>query len=183
MSDDLVARFCAPTLAGLKTGSLFSCDYGSQAELFRDLREMNLWLREKGLRVLPLRCQGRRALIYLYRPRWLEGDLAHPEAARLLAARGYPTGCPNRCVADLVRRLQAEEEFPHEVGLFLGYPPEDVDGFIRNDAGSCKCVGCWKVYGDEEKARRTFRQYHRCTEDYCARVRQGALVRQLAVNA
>ncbi len=182
MTDDLVARFCAPTLAGLKTGSMFSCNYGSQEEMKQDMREMNLWLREKGLRVLPLRYQGGKALVYLYRPHWLAGDLANPDAARLLADRGYPTGCSDRCVAALVRRLKSDGGFPHEIGLFLGYPPEDVDGFIRNGAERCKCVGCWKVYGDEEKARRTFQKYHCCTADYCARVQRGAPVRQLAVN-
>ena len=44
-------------------------------------------------------------------------------------------------------------EFPHEVGLFLSYPPEDVKGFIDHRANDFKCAGLWKVYGDEEKAR------------------------------
>lgn len=48
-------------------------------------------------------------------------------------------------------------EFPHEVGLFLGYPPEDVEGFIENKARSCKITGYWKVYSDEEKAKRFLR--------------------------
>ncbi len=183
MPDDLVVRFCAPTLAGLKTASMFSCGYGSREELKRDIREMNLRLSGKGLRVLPLRYQEGKALIYLYRPRRLEGDLADPEAARLLSAMGYPTGCSGRCLAKLVRKLQTDGAFPHEIGLFLGYPPEDVDGFIRYGAAHCKCVGCWKVYGDEEKARRTFQRYRRCTADYCARMRQGAPVEQLTVNA
>ena len=26
------------------------------------------------------------------------------------------------------------DEFPHDIGLFLGYPPEDVLGFITNKA-------------------------------------------------
>ena len=36
----------------------------------------------------------------------------------------------------------------------LGYPAEDVQGFIENETKECKCVGCWKVYGDEEKAKK-----------------------------
>ena len=32
-------------------------------------------------------------------------------------------------------------EFPHEVGLFLGYPPEDVKGFIDHRANNFKCAG------------------------------------------
>ena len=31
-------------------------------------------------------------------------------------------------------------EFPHEVGLFLSYPPEDVKGFIDHRANNFKCT-------------------------------------------
>lgn len=58
-------------------------------------------------------------------------------------------------------------EFPHEVGLFLSYPPEDVKGFIDHRANDFKCAGLWKVYGDEEKVRSLFEKYRKCTEIYC----------------
>ena len=53
----------------------------------------------------------------------------------------------------LIRRLQDEAEFPHEIGLFLSYPPEDVQGFIDHHARDFKLSGLWKVYGDEAYAR------------------------------
>ena len=34
----------------------------------------------------------------------------------------------------LIKRLNEDAEFPHEIGLFPGYPPEDVRGFIENRA-------------------------------------------------
>ena len=61
-------------------------------------------------------------------------------------------------------------EFPHEVGLFLSYPPEDF-----------KCTGPWKVYGDEGKARSLFAKYKKCTEIYCALWQSGSKLEQLAV--
>ena len=68
------------------------------------------------------------------------------------------------------------------MGLFLGYPPEDVAGFIRNGARGAKCVGTWKMCGDEEKARRTFRRYAACTRAYRRaygqRVGLAALIRE-----
>ena len=57
-------------------------------------------------------------------------------------------------------------EFPHEVGLFLSYPPEDVKGFIENRAAKSKCTGHWKVYGDERRTRALFEKYDRCTRIY-----------------
>ena len=72
-------------------------------------------------------------------------------------------------------------EFPHEVGLFLSYPPEDVKGFIENRAANAKCTGVWKVYGDEEQARQTFARYRACTECYHAQWCSGKSVEQLTV--
>ena len=72
--------------------------------------------------------------------------------------------------------------FPHEVGLFLSYPPEDVRGFIDNHARNCKYLGFWKVYGDVEKAKRTFANYERCTEAYCRKWSMGASLPSLIIS-
>lgn len=181
MSEEMVILHCSPTLAGLKTGSLFSCHYDSEERLREDIRGLNRALVPKGLRVLWLRCQQGRALIYLYRPARLGRDLEDPEAVRLLAERGYPWRSPDRCVRKLMGQLRESREVPHEIGLFLGYPPDDVAGFIRWGAKCFKCVGDWKVYGDEQRARRLFRQYQACTRCYQDLWRRGRTVEQLAV--
>ena len=51
---------------------------------------------------------------------------------------------PEQCLARLIERLKDADEFPHEIGLFLGYPPEDVEGFIQEPNGQ-KYTGIWKV--------------------------------------
>ena len=84
-------------------------------------------------------------------------------------------------MAALVRRMRSSAEFPHEVGLFLSYPPEDVKGFIENHAANAKCTGVWKVYGDEKKARELFARFKKCTEIYCALWEAGSGIEQLAV--
>ena len=103
------------------------------------------------------------------------------EAVRLLEESGYPCHSAGQCVACLIRRLRENDEFPHEIGLFLSYPPEDVRGFIENKACRFKCAGLWKVYGDEERAKELFRQYKRCTDRCCALWRAGSGLAQLAV--
>ena len=84
MSDLYLIRHCAPTLAGIKTGSLFTCPYGCREALFRSIRRMNQRLLHKGLRVVPLRCSENKALIYIYRPKRLTVDLSDPAAAQIL---------------------------------------------------------------------------------------------------
>ena len=181
MSDQMLIQHCAPTLAGLKTANLFSCPYNSDQELRAALHRLNRCLRGKGLRILPLRRRNGRALIYVYRPAFLQRDLARKDAGRLLRQHGY-CGGQNRCLLRLMQRLSEDREFPHEIGLFLGYPPEDVCGFIENKAGGCKCVGCWKVYGDEETAKQTFTRYQKCTEAYQLFWERGISLETLAVT-
>lgn len=180
MPDESLVRHCSPTLAGLKTGSLFSCAFSGQKELKVFLRNWNTALCQKGLRVIPMRWKDGRALIYVYRPEKLERDLNAEQASQILSQRGYRPGCTGQCVAELMRRLRRQEDFPHEVGLFLGYPPEDVLGFLENRE-ACKCTGCWKVYGDVAAAQKTFSKYKKCTCVYCRLYAQGRPVERLTV--
>lgn len=181
MSEDLVIRHCSPTLAGIKSGSLFSCDCPCRRELTKALSGLNRKLVPKGIRFLPLKVCGNRALIYAYRPHALKSDLADQRAKDLLLQYGYPAGDLNACVLHLIRRLRSGEEFPHEIGLFLSYPPEDVLGFIRGKACNYKCSGCWKVYGDEQKAKRLFEKYNTCSEIYFKQWKHGKSIEQLTV--
>lgn len=182
MSEDHLIRYCAPTLAGIKSGSLFGCSYSSEDTLRHQVRQLNKRLVPKGLRLLPLQFSGKKALMYVYRPTGLQQDLEAENACRLLQARGYCVDSCERCIVQLVRRLAGSADFPHEIGLFLGYPPEDVAGFMENQACGCKCSGCWKVYGDEEAARKRFDQYHKCSRIYQQCWENGRSLEQLTVK-
>jgi hypothetical protein len=46
--------------------------------------------------------------------------------------------------------------FPHEVGIFLGYPPADVIEFSSGRPSPYACRGYWKVYHHPERAQRAF---------------------------
>lgn len=181
MSDDYIVRNCAPTLAGIKTGNIFACPYESKEEVLRSVRQMNRRLVPKGLRMVPLRFSDSKVLIYLYRPKYLSADFTDATAVRLLRRYGYNEGNCEKCVVRLAQKLRSQEEFPHEIGLFLGYPPEDVRGFIDQGPDCCKCAGCWKVYGDEEAAKKKFAQYKKCTRVYCDQWEKGKDIERLAV--
>lgn len=181
MSEEMVVRQAAPTLAGIKTGSLFPCPCAEKDVLLGEIRAFNRHYLSRGLCLLPLRFTEGKALLYLYRPAALQRDLRAQTAEALLADAGYPCGSCGGCVARLVRRMREGAEFPHEVGLFLSYPPEDVLGFILNKACNHKCVGCWKVYSDEQAAKCIFRRYKKCSKIYSQQWEQGKSIEQLTV--
>ena len=165
MPEELVVRQCAPTLAGLKTGSLFRAACTDKKALLAQIRDLNQRLREKGLCLIPLRFRDGNALLYLYRPARLKIDLKNELARRTLGNAGYLDESPERCIVNLIRRFQGEE-FPHEIGFFLGYPYDDVVGFIENKGETSLCSGCWKVYSRARDAQACFCCYKTCTAAY-----------------
>ena len=60
--------------------------------------------------------------------------------------------------------------FPHEIGIFLGYPLADVTGFIRNKGRNYLLCGMWKVYQQEETAATAFQYYRRMKEQAVRRL-------------
>ena len=181
MPDEIVIRCCAPTLAAIKTGSLFNCAFENRRDMTDNLRAINQCLLSKGVCAIPLRWQDGKALIYLYRQEMLEQDLRDPIAADILKEAGYPDGSNSRRIAWLIHRLEVSETFPHEIGLFLGYPAVDVRGFIRQK--ECKYTGLWKVYeSDTDQAQRVFARCRHCTKAYLQRNREGWSLSRLTIQ-
>ena len=182
MSEEFIIEHCSPTLAGIKTGNMFSVKITEDTDLNKELRELNIVLKKKGLRVIPLKKTSEYALIYLYRPALLRKDLNDPKARTILQKRGYETKNPECCIVQLVRYLESDEAFPHEIGLFLGYPPSDVECFMKHSRKGVKCSGCWKAYSDPEKARITFEKFKMSTKTYHELNKRGKSLAQLAVR-
>ena len=115
MLEELLIKFCSPTLAGLKTGSLISCPYFSKEDTIREIRLLNQTFIPKGLFALPLRYFNGRVLIYLFRPAQLRRDLSNIDAGRVLSASGYQNTEPEHCLSELKRRLNSCGSFPHDI--------------------------------------------------------------------
>ena len=210
MSEDLIVRHCAPTLAGLKTGNMFTATFASKTQLDSEVQQLNHILADKGLRVTVLRiachasqsksqsksssktnckCRGThcgkgciRDLIYIYRPGRLQSDLDAEEAKDILLRFGYEGSNLDGCISRLADRIYECDEFPHEIGLFLGYPPEDVKGFIELGGRNSKASGYWKVYGDVDRAQKQFERFSKCTGVYLECLGRGLPITKLAVN-
>lgn len=120
MTEELVIYHCSPTMAGMKTGSLFTCPKEEVTELTENIRKLNCRLVPNGIRLLPVKRMEHRILLYMYRPGKLEEDFRNHEAEEILGAKGYPVGNVDQCVVELVRRLNGSETFPHEMGCSWG---------------------------------------------------------------
>ena len=91
--------------------------------------------------------------------------LSDSEVLEFLSDCGYNTvDGSSEILRQLSGRLCLKSDFPHELGVFLGYPLSDVKGFIINHGQNNTYSGHWKSYGDPNEAKRVFDEYKLCTE-------------------
>lgn len=159
----LIIQHCAPTLANLKTANLVNWRGAINEEDFKCCKEN---LKKKGVEITILSKRENGALLYVYRRKRLESDLSQIKAFSILRKFGYKKIDVDYCLDYLGKRIEESPCFPHEIGLFLSYPPEDVLGFIENKGQNFKYLGYWKVYCNECEARKTFERYKKCIEIY-----------------
>ena len=181
MLEHAIIDHASPTLARLKLGNLFNHAMGEDfpAE-FAALRRQ---LMDKGVTMTILKiCRGR-ALIYLYRAKELEKTLSDEGVRRLLETCGYSCFDVDGALHTLRARLHDIDAFPHEIGVFLGYPLEDVKGFIENGGRNCLSCGCWKVYSNECEALKAFERYEKCKAVYQRLFASGCPLIRLTVAA
>ena len=181
----VLVRQCAPTLAGMKPGSIF-CFNHSPLEVSRQkVCQWNKQLAPFGLTVQILleRPGSSSVIVFVYRHDRLEQMLSDDAYQSFLAEAGYERTNLDGLLEQLSYRLRTQPEFPHEIGVFLGYPLRDVIGFIENHGRNFTCCGFWKSYGDPAEMQVCFACYRRCIQTYVAMFEQGIPIERLAVPA
>ena len=174
--EELLARQCAPTFIGLKAASLVAFQKDRFDDLDAQLANYEPCFACHGISVFRLLDEESRALVLFYRVDALDAVLRRREARMLLRRYGYrPSDSLTAMLERLRQRVQPKpgESFPHEIGLFLGYPPHDVRGFIEHKGRGFLCCGFWKVYADADASRALFKRYADCTARFCTRLASG----------
>ncbi|KXO16190.1 DUF3793 family protein [Peptoniphilus sp. GNH] len=162
MEDYLIAC-CAPTLAGKKVGNIFSMK--KDGLNYPDLDYWNEKLNPYNIKVRLLKDGISMYLVYVYREMLLDELLKREDIKSFLHNYGYRCTKTEEMIENLTSRLEDYKEFPHEIGVFLGYPLSDVLGFIKNKGKCYKTCGLWKVYGDKVESERMFSEFNHCK--YC----------------
>lgn len=179
--EKLLVEHCAPTLASLKTGNLFTVAYDSAEQLDELVNLWNEYFLSKGVTVAVLKKSEYKAMLYVYRKEKLKIDLNRTGVNAFLKSCGYKSTDVDFAVEYLKKRLEKSIDFPHEIGLFLSYPLEDVTAFIKNGGKNCKFTGYWKVYCNESEAEKIFAKFNKCKTLYQKLWQQGQSILQLTV--
>lgn len=114
------------------------------------------------LEAMVLLDRGSSLLLYLYRRDLLQMILARKAVATILEKCRYREPCDlSLALAQLQTRV-AQGSFPHEIGIFLGYPLKDVLAFMGSIALPFACQGPWKIYGRPEQSLELADRFRQC---------------------
>lgn len=174
----------SPTLASIKIANLYSFHFESIIDCLETIQYFNKLMNAKGIYIEILRNSGNSYLVYVYRKSHLQMVIKDRKINDFLKTYGYATNCDLADYIETLRsRLNKGEDFPHEIGVFLGYPLEDVKAFIDLKGNHCILCGDWKVYHDEETAKCLFCKYRHCRETYIKVYRTGRRFSDMLVSA
>lgn len=173
MLDRIIAYHCAPALAGIKPANIFSCLRKDYPDAEFEIERLNKQLNKTGIYFDVLCSCEKRVMVMMYRKNRLEEYITSDSIKKLLTDFGYPENTDIRGYIEyLKKRIGVCMEFPHEIGAFLGYPANDIYGFISKSA-ECLYTGYWKVYDDVEGSKQRFNRYDRCRRAVMKRINSG----------
>jgi len=174
----------SPTLASIKTANLYSFEFQSIEECRNTIGAFNAVMNKKGIYIELVKNTGDFYLIYVYRKTHLQRTLENEEVRTFLHNYGYSSETELEKKIDILKsRLKAKKDFPHEIGVFLGYPLDDVKAFINFRGKNCIACGDWKVYNNEEAAKCLFCKFKHCKEMYVKVYRAGRKFSDMLVSA
>jgi hypothetical protein len=178
--DTLLAYHCSPALAGIKPANLVAFSVAKTPNYRELIALYNSAFNGKGIFFEMLRVCESRGLLLAFREEKLRAHLTDARCRKLLTAAGYPDSDDLTVLLDRMKaRISDDAEFPHEIGVFLGYPPEDISGFLEKRGRQSLYAGYWKVYGNVEEKKELFHRYDRCRDAIVRRLDAGFSITEL----
>lgn len=134
-------------------------------------------VRSLGFSVWILRHDCQKTSVIIYNRNLMQKYLKRQDVQDILKENGYGGMSGIGCIRKFAKRYQAYMEkkgtFPHEMGIFLGYPPEDVRGYIENEGNNSLCTGYWKVYEDARGKKDLFDKINKAQTALVSLIMQG----------
>ena len=150
--ENVLATFCSPVLFKQKISNLVSVFKREIPDISLLIDEYNEKFESHGIRIEKICECEKRILLLVYSELEMLEHLKEESVAQILLKYGYENAKLLEDYLCILKERMAQEEFPHEIGLFLGYPLSDVKGFIDNNGRNYQYCGYWKVYENINEA-------------------------------
>lgn len=146
----------APVIMGVKPS--ITLNIGKrQGQIVSKVKLLRI-LEELGLKGIILRDTENGHIILAYRLCALKNILTKPRVKEVLEGLNYPLGSFYGTVSHLRKRYDYCH-CPPELGIFLGFPIEDVRDYMCGTSKECLLCGYWQVYNNVDEAEKIFKKY------------------------
>lgn len=153
----VVSYNVAPVVAGKKPASILSLGSGGRnLKLLWKQYFCNLQTKSD-IEWVQLRENENSTIVMIYNRSMLKELLGREDIRSFFRVCGYRQLDLKALLKDIKYRYR--KGCPHEIGVLLGIPLEDVKAFITGDKKPLNKGGYWLVYSEVEKAYRTFALY------------------------
>jgi len=170
--EEKLAYHSAPALCGIKPSNLINISNNSLHKVLSDIKSLNeIYNPNNCFQILKKTDSG--ILLLVYKKKKLEEYLFLDDNRSYLESIGYKrSDYIDDYIYELKRRINDNEIFPHEIGLFLGYDLDDTLEFIKGNKKPL-LKGVWNVYSKKEEKRILFEKYYRCRDCVVRLVNKG----------
>jgi hypothetical protein len=167
-----IAYYIAPTLIDHKPSTIITLagDGRNCCKLWEIYRDD--FKREYGIEYYELKQCEKSVTIIFYYQEILSSVIYEKENISFLKHFGYREDVSLKENMVLLKK-RFQNVCPHEVGIFLGIPLEDVITFIECPNKECLLCGYWKAYNNVESARQKFYRYDRARNNVIQAVLKG----------
>lgn len=121
-------------------------------------------------------------ILMVYDEKVLEKEINTEEHIGFLNKLGYSKELAIDEYVNFLKIRYEKYHCPHELGVFLGIPIEDVRDFMECTDKKCLLCGYWKVYNDKVNAESIFTKYDKVKEFTIKNMLDGKLSRDLVLS-
>lgn len=179
MLEFLIANHCAPALAGIKPANIVMCKKYNIPNIDKQIHMLNKQLNIRDIYIDIICERSNRTMIIVYRKSILEKHLQERKNKAFLEQYGYKNLKSTADYLDFLKSRINCDFFPHEIGVFLGYPLRDIYCFINHRDEGCVLTGDWKVYHNAEEAKKLFERFKTCKKALSDKVASGKSLAQI----
>lgn len=171
-----IAKQCAPLLTGIKISNLLNTHISNKEKIYKIFEN-------SAINIKCIYFDNERISILLYKSDELLEYMRQPDIQCFMRHMGYENMNENSILDEFAIRfstyMRKMVSFPHEMGILLGYPVEDVIGFIENKGRNSLYTGYWKVYSNLFCALNTFKKYNQAKEKVTHLVSHGVSIKNI----
>ncbi len=147
------------TIAGVKPAELLNFPSNNNCSNISWENCKDCILKNSNVKMRVVNRHKKRIHVFFYHEQELKKVINQPEVVEFLRELGYPIKCSfEDCLEYLMIKLNSDE-FPHEIGIFLGYPLKDVKGYLGKNNLNYVCSNGWKVYGNKYISQKRFKSF------------------------